>query len=199
MIFMLKRHLDVLEFWRFGCPLYPLQRDGNICGIVATCMLAMAALARSHFDDIMKRDSKSWYLSNPTRYNRYLRSVIMAWFSKEKISINYIIPQDALNNEVESSEDEYVVRVPFEVSNEENIDFKKLASNNVETDGNAICKNEEMQTDGKKFKSTLCNMTMNRRNNLKHLIERFHEQGKWQHLLKVENVCVFNVAITVYK
>ena len=73
-------------------PQYPLQRDGNICGVVSICMLALASLKPIDFDNYLSKKTQTWYLRNPTRYNKYLRSVVMTWISEEMIDVNNILP-----------------------------------------------------------------------------------------------------------
>eukprot|EP00112_Aurelia_sp_Birch-Aquarium-sp1_P025112 Seg820.2 transcript_id=Seg820.2/GoldUCD/mRNA.D3Y31 product="hypothetical protein" protein_id=Seg820.2/GoldUCD/D3Y31 len=109
---------------------YPLQKDGNICGVVAIVMLAIASLLPGYFDEIVRRkfcaNQKSLaFFKNPTMYSKYLRQVIMAWFSEERISMNYLIC-NGLSQECELSSDsgepnEEIVRVNFEMKDDTNL------------------------------------------------------------------------------
>ena len=58
---------------------FPFQRDGNICGIVAMIVLATAALTKKLYSAITEKGNNvdNCYLANPTRYARYLRSVVI--------------------------------------------------------------------------------------------------------------------------
>ena len=50
-------------------PEYPLQKDGNICGIVALITSAVFCLSNNK-ENIFKHHQ---FLANPTRYNKFLR------------------------------------------------------------------------------------------------------------------------------
>ena len=104
---------------------YPLQKDGNICGVVAITMAAIATLSPTFFDLVCKSQGSSsrpfLFISDPTRYSRYLRATVMAWFADSYIDINYLTPEEYPNNEVdgfvsdsEESEEEYIVHVSFD-------------------------------------------------------------------------------------
>ena len=62
---------------------YPLQRDGNVCGIVAIIMASIASL------DNMDSEKYHW-LVDPTRYNKFLRLILICWFSEEKVDLSYL-------------------------------------------------------------------------------------------------------------
>lgn len=82
-----------------GCSLhYPLQRDGNICGVVAATMLSVACLRPGFFSRIVgckrratDKDSDV-FLANPSQFGKYLRQVMMAWISEGRISMKYLVP-----------------------------------------------------------------------------------------------------------
>ena len=77
---------------------YPLQRDGNICGVVAATMLSVACLRPGYFSRIVEckrrpNDRNSdIFLANPSRFGKYLRQVMMAWISEGSISMKYLVP-----------------------------------------------------------------------------------------------------------
>eukprot|EP00112_Aurelia_sp_Birch-Aquarium-sp1_P008138 Seg1893.5 transcript_id=Seg1893.5/GoldUCD/mRNA.D3Y31 product="hypothetical protein" protein_id=Seg1893.5/GoldUCD/D3Y31 len=81
---------------------FPLQNDGNICGVVAAVMLAVACLLPEFFQRIFsfKRrpiDTKSkMFLANPTKYDKYLRQVLMAWMTEDNVSMKYLVSSDVL-------------------------------------------------------------------------------------------------------
>ena len=60
---------------------YPFQRCSNICGVVATEMMAIAMIDPTTFSDILKMQ-KPYFMRNPTKYSKYLRLVLMAWISE---------------------------------------------------------------------------------------------------------------------
>ncbi len=77
---------------------YLLQRDGNICGVVAAVMLSVACLRSAFFSQIIscKRGERNIdsdvFLANPSRFGKYLRQVLMAWISEGKILMKYVVP-----------------------------------------------------------------------------------------------------------
>ena len=81
---------------------FPLQNDGNICGVVAAVMLAIACLLPDFFQRIFSFrrrpiDTKSkMFLADPTKYDKYLRQVLMAWLTEDSISMKYLVSSDVL-------------------------------------------------------------------------------------------------------
>lgn len=116
--------------------LYPLQQNGTVCGVVAIVVLAIACLAPRYYSvltDKMLRGANhlpSLFISRPHTYAKYLRRVIMTWFSEKYISIKYITPTQLLgldmNNQnnadalkdIEPEDEEDVVLVDFEANEE---------------------------------------------------------------------------------
>ena len=105
---------------------YPLQHDGNICGVVAISMLAFASLLPEYFQFIVNnkrgpnRGKPELFFANPTTYGKYLRQVLMAWFSETRMCMKYLAPNDVLNgilstiaSEPSSDSDDDAVHVEF--------------------------------------------------------------------------------------
>ena len=76
---------------------YPLQKDGNICGVVVLLVSAIACLHPTFFhyltsvqDDANYRGSS--HLRNPSSFGQYLRKVLAWWFITKQIDIDYMIP-----------------------------------------------------------------------------------------------------------
>ena len=90
---------------------YPLQKDRNICGVVAIFMLAFASLLPEYFQFIannkrgLNRGLPKLFFADATRYGKYLRQVLMAWFSETRVSMKYLAPTDILNG-INISEDD---------------------------------------------------------------------------------------------
>ena len=65
-------------------------------------MLAIACLLPEFFHRIFsfKRgpiDTKSkMFLADPTKYDKYLRQVLMAWFTEDSVSMKYLVSSDVL-------------------------------------------------------------------------------------------------------
>ena len=116
--------------------LFPLQQNGTVCGVVAIVMIAIACLAPRYYSvltDKMLRGAHhlpSLFISRPHTYAKYLRRVIMTWFSEKCISIKYITPTQLLGldmgdqsntdalKDIEPEDEEDVVLVDFEVDEE---------------------------------------------------------------------------------
>lgn len=113
---------------------YPLQNDGNICGVVAISMLAFASLLPDYFQFIvdnkrgLNRGSPKLFFADPTRYGKYLRQVLMAWFSETRVSMKYLAPTDVLNGILptiaselssDSDDDDDVVHIEFRDANDD--------------------------------------------------------------------------------
>ena len=76
---------------------YPFQRCSHICGVVATEMMAIAMIDSSKFHSILNMKNQ-YFMSDPTKYSKYLRLVMMAWMSENTIKVQYLL-QDDLDGE----------------------------------------------------------------------------------------------------
>ena len=82
------------------CVIYPLQKDGDICGIVCVVAASIVRLAPRFWKYILitkcfdRKGNPCQYLHDPKKFHRYLRSVVMIWFSNENIDIEMIIKMD---------------------------------------------------------------------------------------------------------
>ena len=79
--------------------LYPLQRCGNVCGVVVLVVSAIACLANPFFSELAtkhkqlrKRPKHATYLRDPTKYSKYLRLVLMSWFAEKRIDVSNVLP-----------------------------------------------------------------------------------------------------------
>lgn len=77
-------------------PLYPLQRCSNVCGVVVMIVAAIACLATDFFRELTKKMDRapqsSTFLTNPTKYSKYIRLVLMSWFAKHDILVSHVLP-----------------------------------------------------------------------------------------------------------
>ena len=126
---------------------YPLQNDGNICGVVAIFMLAFASLLPEYFQFIvnnkrgLNRGVQKLFFADPTRYGKYLRQVLMAWFSETRVSMKYLAPTYVLNGILPTiasepssdSDDDDVVHVEFKP----NRDAKEDEGQDINEDDNS--------------------------------------------------------------
>ena len=100
---------------------YPLQTDGDICGVVVSVIASIVALAPLVWEYILsvknnRTDSLPYYfIKEPTKYNKFLRCVLIMWFMKKYIDIEYIVPRQWLfgnDNAVISSDSEEELDLP---------------------------------------------------------------------------------------
>ena len=73
------------------CLNYPLQTCSNVCGVVCIVMSGVATFDQRLFSFLCgPRTNGHCYLNNPTRYEKYLRMVLINWFMTRNISIRNI-------------------------------------------------------------------------------------------------------------
>ena len=73
------------------CLNYPLQTCANVCGVVCIVMSAVASLDQRLFSFLCgPQKNRQCYLNSPTKYEKYLRKVLINWFMTGNISIRNI-------------------------------------------------------------------------------------------------------------
>ncbi|XP_047143492.1 uncharacterized protein LOC124817450 [Hydra vulgaris] len=76
---------------------YPLQTCGDICGLITVVLCAIACLRYDYFKHIICNDDQLnnnyIFLKEPTKYSKYLRLVLMAWFICKEVVIEYVVPK----------------------------------------------------------------------------------------------------------
>ena len=95
---------------------YPLQRDGNICRVVVVVMPAIVSLAPDIFESAVdgKMTAKHPFLE-PTKFSKYLRTVVMAWLADRKIILNFVISDSIDSGDFDSENDLIFTQVESEV------------------------------------------------------------------------------------
>ena len=100
------------------CTNYPHQKCSNVCGPTVIIMMAISAVCPSTFQRLTSIKQKSTpycFLSEPSKYNKYLRFVLMSWITEGAIKIEYITPQcqqdSTLEAESDSDDDCHLPRV----------------------------------------------------------------------------------------
>ena len=102
------------------CATYPFQTCSFICGVVAIVVSAIACLAKSFFEHIIKvqynetsRHVSNLYIQKPTKCSKFLRCAVMAWMSADFIDIGFVVPSaflqsydEVIEQEIESDSDE---------------------------------------------------------------------------------------------
>jgi len=151
------------------CSIYPLQTCNNICGVVALITAAIASLEEELYINLVEKQrdkGKILFLSTPSKYNKYLRCVIISWMSEDHIDVSYVIPAPTDGDEPEMiSDDEDEILCTEEILQK----IKEKKSNPA-----PVLKGNEKGP--VRFPCEYCKevTTFTRRNDLKRHIERFH-------------------------
>jgi len=152
------------------CSNYPLQSCSNVCGVVAVVMSALFSLSPELFQHLTKQNTliPFNFLQQPTKYNKYLRRVLMCWLASSFINIEYISPvtKDAfVDLPSVSEEDVEMLRTsatdrvnPFESG-----EAVHTKSQNI--DGNKIT-NPYFDTESGRFKCPICIKTFTKNANV---------------------------------
>ena len=77
------------------CTNYPLQRCFNVCGVITIAIAVLSSLCAEMFSAIVapkKENGKDMWIQDPTKYNKYLRRVLMCWIAEGKIEKDYLLP-----------------------------------------------------------------------------------------------------------
>ena len=111
---------------------YPLQRDGNICAVVVIVMAAVAVFCPDVFQKIIEKEKFSVQhpFHEPTKFSRYLRTVVMGWFGENKITADQVVSVETGSDSISDSE---VILADFEVADEKSdlIEDKKEDKVNI--------------------------------------------------------------------
>ena len=81
-------------------PLYPLQRDSSICGVVVLLMAGLVFADKPSFHYMLSNEESRAgsasisfrHLSDPTKFSCYLRRVLIAWFVEGTFDSRYLLP-----------------------------------------------------------------------------------------------------------
>ena len=145
-------------------PYYPLQSCSTICGVVAIIMSAMVCLNYDCFEGMFKKDKQPYFfMKEPSKYNKYLRNVLMSWIAEKFINIDYVTPPTIVSD-LSSDSDEDINIVRTEIKIEPPLKSKPPKSvPQVKHSGNK-----------KEYKCADCSQTCNKKANLIRHINRFH-------------------------
>ncbi len=78
---------------------YPLQTCSDVCGIVVMAMAAIACHRTGYFMNLTtvypttSESLPTSYLTNPTRFSKYLRLVMGCWIARNEVKLSNIVPQ----------------------------------------------------------------------------------------------------------
>ena len=145
------------------CVIYPLQKDGDICGIIYIVVASIVCLAPRFWEYIWvtkcldRKCNPCQYLSEPTKFHRYLRTVVMIC-NDSKIDIEMIV-----NNRWILS---YINKSIISSSDQEKDENEKVGEKNQLTLEETI-KKETVAIDKNNFKCSECGEIFSRKSNLK--------------------------------
>lgn len=76
------------------CMNYPVQECGNVCGVIASICAVVAALDNSLFRELTgTRSGHRRFLHEPTKYEKYLRRVLICWFMTDNLELSLLTPK----------------------------------------------------------------------------------------------------------
>ena len=79
------------------CLHYPIQTCSNVCGVISVICAVISVYDEHLFAEMTGPNPCSGaqsmsYLHDPSRYERYLRRAIMAWYVSGEVDMTYIYP-----------------------------------------------------------------------------------------------------------
>ena len=121
-------------------PLYPLQRCGNVCGVVAMIVAAIACLATDFFRELTKKVDHapqcSTFLRNPTKYSKYLRLVLMSWVANNEVLVSNVLPSfDAYTEQQSGTTSTATIRDEKGGRKEKNAENKRMEETKEDMNG----------------------------------------------------------------
>ena len=165
------------------CRFYPLQKDGDICGVVSIVMSSIICLAPDFANFILsteylaRHNYPNLYLAEPTKYHKYLRSTLAVWMAESYININGNKLNDVSSD---SDSDEDIPRIN-EYSNSSDqkeskpTNFKKTGIVKEQLTTKAETSAEKLKPDS--FDCPICYTNFNVKSNLNRHIKRKHKDN----------------------
>ena len=168
---------------------FPFQTNGNICGVVAIVVAAIACLAKPFFKYITKvhqlrcRHVPHLYLQKPSQYGRYLRRVVMSWIADDQINIKHLVPEETVDLE------DINVEMPSDSDSEPEVARGKLTktlNRNIKSEVREVKSKTTQKSNGfhgkgksgeghKIHKCKHCPFETKKSSNLKRHVSRLHE------------------------
>ena len=145
-------------------------------------MISIATLCPALFQYVVstKKVQKApyLYLSQPSKYNKYLRLCLLSWISENNINMDYVLPNTIPNIntrlddlESDSDEDMEVKRVDPDIASCLYVDGgKEKHADSVPESSESISdasKSANIKKKNNVFQCEFCNRTLTRRNDLK--------------------------------
>ena len=130
------------------CIVCPLQNDGDICGIVCIVVASIVILVPRFWEYILitkslnRKGNPCQYLHKPTKFCRYLGTVVMTWFSNENVDMEMIIENKWILGDINES---------ISTSDQENYENEKVGEKNQVASEETI-KKETVVIDKENFK-----------------------------------------------
>ena len=152
--------------------MYPLQKCFNVCGVISILIMIISILSPPMFHVLTSPksdDIPNLYITQPTKYNRYLRQVLMSWISNDNIEIKNVVPNRFIagadvTSDIASDSDDHkdIPCVDCVDSTPEHVDNQAIKSLSKTDDG--------------KFHCNKCTSAFGRKNDLKRHLRKKHEE-----------------------
>jgi len=168
-----------------NCTKYPYQTCSNVCGVVAVVMSSIFSLHPTLFKYLGQRSTENIpfnFLERPTKYNKYLRRVLMCWFASSFIDVRYVSPLEVQDLHSDSDDDADVVRMPVETT---------PSGVNVGTETKQKTDDiEKRNKTGERIKCAFCEQTFTTKQNLKKHQLRKHKDKSIDDLGTGKTLCL---------
>ena len=167
------------------CILYPLLKDGDISGIICIVVASIVYLAPRFWEYILitkyldRKGNPCQYLHEPTKFHRYLRTVVMTWFSNENIDIEMIIDNRWILGKINKI---------ISISDQENYENEKIGEKNQVASEETI-KKETVVIDKENLKCSERGEIFSTKSNLKRYFDRKHKGVKFNNAQNGKGVC----------
>ena len=129
--------------------IYPFQKCFNVCGVISILIKIISTLPPPMFRVLTSPksdDIPNVYITQPTKYKKYLRQILMSWISNDNIEIKNVVPNrfivgaDVTSDIASDSDDhEDVPRVDPVDSTPEHVDNQAIISLSKKDGGKFHC------------------------------------------------------------
>ena len=142
---------------------YPLQSCGSVCGVVVLIIAVIICFKKDYFTHLtnVSEESHYVYLREPSKYSKYLRSVLMVWIASQSVNIDYVIPPVNIQEESDSDSDEELPRVDIQYE-EVNVVKSVFVDNNIKSKG---------------FNCPVCLLTFTKKPNMRRHVQHKHKEN----------------------
>ena len=145
---------------------YPLQNDGDLCGVISIIMASIVCLSPNFAEHVFvtpygsKKDFPYLYLSEPSKYGKYLRSVLAIWMVESHIDIQRVVPTSWKHSLAEvqiSSDSDDDINIPRMVNSFQHDSYNNSENAKIPTETAALKeKQSNVKTNSNSITSYSC-------------------------------------------